>query len=485
MTALVVLVARLVLAGVFLVAGLAKLADRDGTRTALVGFGAPRGLSTPLALVLPLAEIAVALLLLPAATALYGALAALALVALFSGVIAISLARGKTPDCHCFGQLHSAPASWKTLARNGLLGVVGLVAVAGTVGEDSVSAVAWVRELAPSELVAVVVGVTSALLLAVGGLAFVSLMRSYGRVLTRLDRVETALARAGLDLEAELGMPAIGREPGTPAPAFTARSVDGEEISLASLDASGLPTLLLFTSPGCGPCKALMPQVAAWQQEHAETVSIVVASSGVLEDARAERDDHSLENVLLDENDELYELFEANGTPSAVLIGSGGQIASWVASGREWIEQLVEQALGGAPSEGLSLGTEAPAVELPALGGDTVSLESLRGRDTLLLFWNPSCGFCRDLHEDVLAWEASASDADPRLVIVSSGDAVGTRAEGFASLVLLDESLVAGSALGANGTPMAVLIDAHGRIASHVVAGGEAVLDLARSLVTA
>ena len=55
-----------------------------------------------------------------------------------------------------------------------------------------------------------------------------------------------------------------------------------------------------------------------------------------------------------------------------------------------------------------------------------------------------------------------------------------TRAEGFTSTVVLDPDHTAGAAFGAGGTPMAVLVDAEWRIASPLVAGGEAVLDLAR-----
>jgi hypothetical protein len=42
------------------------------------------------------------------------------------------MARGEAPDCHCFGQLHSESAGWRTLARNGLLAAIaGFVVLAG------------------------------------------------------------------------------------------------------------------------------------------------------------------------------------------------------------------------------------------------------------------------------------------------------------------------------------------------------------------
>ena len=43
---------------------------------------------------------------------------------LFVVGIGVNLARGRNPECHCFGQLHSAPAGWKTLARTGALAAV-------------------------------------------------------------------------------------------------------------------------------------------------------------------------------------------------------------------------------------------------------------------------------------------------------------------------------------------------------------------------
>ena len=60
--------------------------------------------------------------------------------------------------------------------------------------------------------------------------------------------------------------------------------------------------------------------------------------------------------------------------------------------------------------EGLPVGTEAPAIELPALDGEPLSPAVLRGRGALLLFWNPDCGYCRAMHADLLAWETGHDD---------------------------------------------------------------------------
>src|ERR687889_1531349 len=129
------LVARLVLGAVFALAGVAKLSDLEGSRRAIIDFGVPSAIAAPLGLVLPVAELSVAATLLPASTAWWGALGALTLLSVFVAGISINLARGKKPNCHCFGQLHSAPAGWKTLARNGVLAAIsGFVLWEGSAG---------------------------------------------------------------------------------------------------------------------------------------------------------------------------------------------------------------------------------------------------------------------------------------------------------------------------------------------------------------
>src|SRR4029079_386079 len=106
------LIARFVLAAVFAVAGLTKLADRPGSREALVAFGVPEALAVPGAVLLPIAELAVAVLLIPGPTAAIGSAAAPVLLLGFCAGIARSMIRGESPDCHCFGQLHSEPVGW-------------------------------------------------------------------------------------------------------------------------------------------------------------------------------------------------------------------------------------------------------------------------------------------------------------------------------------------------------------------------------------
>ncbi len=93
------------------------------------------------------------------------------------------------------------------------------------VGGGGPSAVAWIGRLHDSALVADVDGVAIAALAVGGALALITLLRSYGRALVRLDRLERALTAAGIEVEGDAAPsldvipPQHGHQPGTHAPA--------------------------------------------------------------------------------------------------------------------------------------------------------------------------------------------------------------------------------------------------------------------------
>jgi protein-disulfide isomerase len=120
-----------------------------------------------------------------------------------------------------------------------------------------------------------------------------------------------------------------------------------------------------------------------------------------------------------------------------------------------------------------------PPLTLHDLEGEKVTLGKLSLGETLLLFWNPACGFCQRMLKDLKAWEGASLPGAPRLLVISAGSVDENRGLGLRSRVLIDADFSAGSALGANGTPTAVFLDAQGRIASEVAVGAEAVFALA------
>jgi len=134
---------------------------------------------------------------------------------------------------------------------------------------------------------------------------------------------------------------------------------------------------------------------------------------------------------------------------------------------------------GGAPLPASRIGEPAPDFSLPDLDGKPVALSDFRGKRTMLLFWSPFCGFCQQMLQDLRQWEVKRSKDAPEILVVSTGVAQENRVMGLRSRMVLDMGMTVGQQFGANGTPMAVLIDADGRVASEVAAGAEAVLALA------
>ena len=509
------LIARLLLAIVFVVAGLAKLADRAGSRQAVRDFGVPAALAAPLGIFLPLAELAVAASLIPASTAWWGAVGALALLLLFVAGIGVNLARGRKPDCHCFGQLHSAPAGWSTLVRNGALAAVaGFILWQGREGAGP-STVSWLGALSSVQLLALVGGLLALALLAAVGWFLVHLLRQNGRLLVRLEALEQRVASgeaAPAEAEAPQAEPEVGLPVGTEAPAFSLQGLYGETLTLEALRARGKPVMLLFTDPNCGPCTALLPEIGRWQQEHVEKLTVSLISRGTPEENRTKSAEHGLSSVLLQGDWEISEAYQVEGTPSAVIVEPDGKIGSPLAAGPEAIRSQVartveepaqlpmhpQQAQEGEPCPncgqvhadngqaaqqaapvGPAIGEPAPPLKLPNLKGKKVNLAAYRGKKTLVLFWNPGCGFCQQMLDDLKAWETDPPEGAPKLLVVSTGTVAENLAMGLRSTVVLDQNFSVGSSFGANGTPMAVLVDEEGKIASELAAGPPAVLALA------
>jgi peroxiredoxin/uncharacterized membrane protein YphA (DoxX/SURF4 family) len=322
--------ARLVLAVVFGVAGLAKLTDRDGFRDTLRNFGVPKGLAGALAMILPGCEVAVAVALMPVVSAWWGALGATVLLALFVGAISFNLAKGRKPRCRCFGQLHSTPIGWPTLVRNlGLAAVAGFI-VAQERSNAGPSIVTWVRQQSPSTTILFAILLLETVLL-------VEVLKQQGRILRRLDIVEGQFARGGT---------LRGLAVGAPAPAFSLPNLEFRPITLDALHAKGLPLVLFFIDPDCGPCEALIPRMAEWQRNHADRLTMASISRGTEKANRTKIKNHRIGEVLLQHDREVHDAFKIDGTPTAVLVRADGTVGSPPATAAEDIESLIAGVIG-------------------------------------------------------------------------------------------------------------------------------------------
>ena len=135
---------------------------------------------------------------------------------------------------------------------------------------------------------------------------------------------------------------------------------------------------------------------------------------------------------------------------------------------------------------GLPIGASAPAFELPDLAGVRHKLSEFRGRDALLIFFSPKCGFCTKIAADLAALPTDGADGRPIPIVITNGGSDENRKLveqfGIRSIVLLQEGMEVAARFGAHGTPMGYRIDAEGRIASELAIGAEALLGLATLL---
>jgi hypothetical protein len=207
---------------------------------------------------------------------------------------------------------------------------------------------------------------------------------------------------------------------------------------------------------------------------------------------------------LLQAESGVAEEYEAKWTPAAVLVNPDGRIASRVVYGDEAIRALVSRAVApadlnrrrrlpvkgnghrppiiiGTAHELDDLGARAPKFSLPDAYGNLVDSENLLDRDTLLLFWDPKCPFCRAMSDDIGKFEDAPPRGAPQLVFIASGDVEDVRGHSrrFKSRFLHDTDLGVGLLFGTNLTPSAVLVDSKGRIASPPTAGRLEILALA------
>ena len=329
------LFARVALAVVLAAAGIGKLRDRSGAADAFVGFGVPPALAPALAVVVPLAELVVAVLLIPVATAAWAAAAALLLLVVFTGAVLLNLSRGRTPACNCFGSASRKPIGARTIVRNVvLMALAAFVAVAGW-NDAGAGLLDWFTGLSTPVIAAILLG--GAFALSVGLFAWM------GRSGPRADWDD--------DDDDDVSDDRSSLAVGDTAPAFVAEDLDGNMVGLASLRRDGVPTLLVFADPNCGSCVALLPDIARWQHELEGDLTVVVVSEGEPEEVRAVTEVHGLAGVVVQRDRSVSDAYRIGGTPAAVVVGTDGRIAVEEAEGAEEIDLLVRRERWRVPAD--------------------------------------------------------------------------------------------------------------------------------------
>jgi peroxiredoxin len=146
----------------------------------------------------------------------------------------------------------------------------------------------------------------------------------------------------------------FGHPIGTVAPDFALDNLHGTVVTLQALRATGKPLFFFFSDPDCGPCGALLPDVARWEDAHRDTFTLVVFSRGSPLVNRARFDEYGLTHVLLQREREVAQAYAAWGTPSAVVVRPDGTIGSRLAKAEVEVRRLVAEWTGSESPAGPS-----------------------------------------------------------------------------------------------------------------------------------
>lgn len=293
---------RLFLGAVFLVSGTGKIWDLKGTRQALSDFGVKDSWTERGSIALPAVELLVGFGLLFDLSRQPSAMLAAVLSLSFSLAIANLLRQGRTPPCHCFGAIQSAPVGPATLAR------------------------------------AVLLCAFSAMLLFASGPNFTPDLKSHIQV------------AGGALLIASFASNIVFWKQLHKKTSFNKRLLPGQRLPALKLFgdhwlsdklSTEKKNVILLTSATCGACKSVTANLQQWRTTFADELNILELRSVV------EEPEQELGTVFIP----LTELSKLSlGTPGALLVDEKGTIISPPVLGREEIEALLKVATGQTPS---------------------------------------------------------------------------------------------------------------------------------------
>jgi len=115
---------------------------------------------------------------------------------------------------------------------------------------------------------------------------------------------------------------------GTPGPALTLETIDGEQIDLAKLYGHK-PVYLKFWATWCVPCRKQMPGFERIFETAGDRMAVIAVNAGLDDDAdavRAFRKEHGLRMPIVVDDGRLAAALDLQVTPQHVLIGKDAKI---------------------------------------------------------------------------------------------------------------------------------------------------------------
>lgn len=171
------------------------------------------------------------------------------------------------------------------------------------------------------------------------------LVRQLGMIYLRLGPEQNLLATSeGLEL-------------GKPIPEFEAGEIS-QNRNLTIGDLKGHPSVLVFVSPSCSPCKELMPHIKEFQHQWDGKINLVLFCQGEMQPAKDFYSAYDLNTLLvIDQNGKLSETFHVRATPFAYSLDKNCIVQKrGIVNDRSGLEQLIEKS--PPPNETVDLPAE-------------------------------------------------------------------------------------------------------------------------------
>lgn len=482
---LLLLIIRLALFGIFMIAAVGKLLDRDGSEKAVRAFGTPEPFVKTFAILIPAAELIFAYSLLFVSFSWIGAAGALLLLVTFIGGMLVQMIKGEAPDCHCFGQIHNEPVGPRSLIRNILIAILPIVLLMngrtnqGYALGESDGAIAS-NVVLVSLVVAVFVASTYLYRLAKENTAL-------KRQLDLLEMLETGGAVIERD---EAGDPTDSLPIGAPFPDFRLPDTAGKIVTFDHLIAAPVPKVFLFVGPDCRPCKAMLDEFREWNEEFDGRIRFVFVSRGTASENVERFGDVLSDGMLLQEKMEFASKLYIKWTPAAIFVGADGNIASHPAVGDIAIRDLIGKLrsedftkagyyIKNSQKRGrVKIGESIPDFRTRDLQGNEISRDTFLGKHTIAFFLSTTCSFCGEVVDQIRSWETSPDRNGSNAIIFSEGDLETHRGYGLSTPIVIDEGYKVSGNLGMFGVPSGVMIDENGVIASETAVGGPMIWSL-------
>jgi thiol-disulfide isomerase/thioredoxin len=485
---ILLLMIRMFLFGIFALAAVGKILDREGSENSIGSFGVPKTLVGMFAAILPVVEIAIAVSLLFVQTSWYGAIAGTLLMAIFIAGMLYQISQGKAPQCHCFGELHDSKVGVSSVIRNVIFAAAAAYLVFSgrnfqglPIGNDPAGI------LQSALLLSIFVGIIVLM-------SYLIRLQSNQKILLRNAELDLVIASQSKQVERQsAGNPIDALPIGAPFPDFVIDDANGKKITSDSILAAKKFVLYLFFGTSCRACRAMVPDIAEFAKKHSDELQIIIVSNGKGEDNLEKFGEAGASSILLQDSRELALSVNAKWTPTAIVVRPDGIIASQATVGDQAIRDLMQRfsesdltkehihfVSKNGKATRTKIGESVPDLKIKAMEGQEINASTFKGKPTLAIFWSTSCPHCRELVPSMVRFDKERTEDDPQLILFSEGSNEDHRELGLTSPIVLEKDYKTAIKLGMYGTPSAVLINEDGVIVSEAAVGAPNIWALVR-----